>query len=421
MIENNEKRVRQLRREGKPVPRDLETAIALQKSKLIDSSLHTAAGATATAGGGGSGQGQRARTPKVETPQEAFLEEKRLRIEMAGGEEFVYSTDFRSPLPSGVNLTPTGHNNYNPVEDYSNAFAPDTLGDMTFGLESLPGGNSAAAGASGGYNSPGPFPQVGEREREPDTFQNISLEVANNPEAAAAIAAAGMNSRPTTAPTGLDEGQGRGQGQEARGKPVSTGDKEEKLTANEKERLQQLYAHQQHEAQLAAEKRNDDVYSNGFSVPGGSNNDGNSTIVALGANHNYYTGNELPTEVLPSATLNIRNDKGIQGVPGLNDPDGVNALTPDNILLAGSGGAGGNVGAQGLQLVDKNGNPVPLPQAGTLAKDDDDDGTVHPDDAHAVGLHNISGYPDAREGNTGSHVVEVHQIGMLFVSQRLYL
>ena len=76
--------MRQLRREGKPVPRDLEVAIALQKSKLIEPSLRIAAGA----GAGGSGQGQRAHTPKVKTPQEAFLEEKRLRIEMAGGEEF---------------------------------------------------------------------------------------------------------------------------------------------------------------------------------------------------------------------------------------------------------------------------------------------------------------------------------------------
>ena len=64
-------------------------------------------------------------------------------------------------------------------------------------------------------------------------------------------------------------------------------------------------------------------------------------------------------------------------------------------------------------MLDGDGNLVPH----TLQRDDDST-PVHPDDAHAVGIHGIRGFPDTREGNTTSHVVEVHQIGMLFVHAR---
>jgi ankyrin repeat protein len=272
---------------------------------------------------------------RVKTPQEVFLEEKKLRVEAAGGEEFVYSSDFRSPPPSGSALYPSD--------------SPDR--------QSSPMSASRSRGDQGDKGLLTPLSFFSPGTDGGDSFANVLDDTVD----IAGAGEAGMQSRP--------------------------------MTATEKAEQDAALAYAANENQVKTAQREYERVG-GASVPGGSNDDNSATINALGTMHNYYTGPEA------GQTLST---------PG-SVPNAPNAEAFGN---AATGGVGGGVGGGGGFAVNANGVPVPVSDDVSVLTADDDE-------AHATGLHGIAPITDkfGGESNVNSHVVEVHQIGMLLVHAR---
>ena len=214
-LEENERNVRQLKRSGREIPSELEATIASQKSKLMTSKAASC-----------DSERKDPYSQNKDSPRGFFGGEANA-YQISGG-EFVYSTDFREPLVFETAFAPAAARNEDSGEadNRGSLILPTTLFESD-----IPGGDLDGLGT--GYTADGEA-NISAKQidfKSEDSFQSIPLDVAGDPGASAAIVAAGMSSRPTTAPT-IEDG--------AYGESGTA-----KLTAVQREELERQRDHQE--------------------------------------------------------------------------------------------------------------------------------------------------------------------------------